>query len=676
MTTTLLNGSHLPYRPDVDGLRAVAVWSVVGFHLFPEMVEGGFVGVDIFFVISGFLISSILLKSIFDNCYSLLDFYGRRIRRIFPSLLTVLLVCILFGWFVLMPDEYRQLGAHAAGGAGFVANIVLWNEAGYFDSAAELKPLLHLWSLGIEEQFYVLWPVLLWLALKKTPASALLLTAVLAGASLLWNVSTVVSHPVATFYSPQTRVWELLCGALLAWQAPHLRGMENSRMYAALKSRPWLTRINDRLLVCRNVHSNTFSILGAALVVYGLYTLNKGSHFPGSVALFPVVGTMLVIFAGKDAWLNRRFLSSRLLVWFGKVSFPLYLWHWPLLSFARILGADVTDIPIRGFVVSTSVVLAWFTYRWIEAPIRAGKNSLALVWAMALVAAAGLGVYANDGLAMRLTDKSRSIAEIFTNPLPTIESFDCGDVIPALRNVQFDLGCRLSKKASPTILFLGDSHMTHYKNAVWKEFSDHPILMVAQTSCLPFASYMFSSEKCKNRYEALIAFVKGSKTLKRIYVSGNWGYLMSGRYDKTGPNWRLAQSPDQQQVTDFLSRGRVFLETSLEGGKQVVFMHDIPNLDFDIRSCYDLRPARLHFGKQGECGLSYANYATRVSGQRDVISKLLSAYPQVTVFDPAALFCDAHICRHQDDALPFYYNGDHVNWFGADKVVKALAQLY
>lgn len=675
MTTAPNNGSHLQYRPDVDGLRAVAVLFVVGFHVFPEMIEGGFIGVDIFFVISGFLITSILLKSISDSSFSLLDFYGRRVRRIFPALLTVLLACILFGWFVLMPDEYKQLGAHAAGGAAFVANFVLWNEAGYFDSAAELKPLLHLWSLGIEEQFYVLWPVLLWQGLKKNRTSGLLVTTALVVGSFLWNVSGVVSYPVPTFYSPQTRVWELLCGALLAWRAPQQPGMENSRLFGALMSRAWFTRINDRLLTYWRMRNNALSVLGSILVGYGLYSLNKSSHFPGSAALFPVVGTMLIIFAGKDAWLNRRALSSRQLIWFGKISYPLYLWHWPLLSFARILGADVTDLPIRCLVVFTSVMLAWFTYRWIEVPIRASKNSIALVWTMTLVGAVGLGVYASDGLPMRLTEKSRSVAEIFTNPLPAIASFDCGDLIPALRNVQFDLGCSLSKNSLPTILFLGDSHMTHYKNAVWKEFADDPILMVAQTSCLPFASYMFSSENCRKRYEAVVAFVKDSKTLKKIYISGNWGYLMSGYYDKTGTNWRLAQTPGQQQITDFLSNGRDFLEMSLDAGKKVVFMQDIPNLDFDIRSCYQLRPTRLHFGKQDECSLSYPNYVTHVSNQREVISKLLSAFPQVTVFDPEAIFCDAKICHYQDDALPLYYNGDHVNWFGAGRVVKVLAEL-
>lgn len=661
MTISTLDGSHLRYRADVDGLRAIAVWSVVGFHVFPELFEGGFIGVDIFFVISGFLISANLLKSISDNSFSFADFYGRRIRRIFPALLTVLLLCLLFGWLALMPDEYKQLGAHAASGAGFVANIALWREAGYFDSAAEVKPLLHLWSLGIEEQFYALWPVLLWLGVKKFRMSALWLIVVSAGLSFLWNLSMVVSQPVATFYLPQTRVWELLCGALLAWHALHVPG--RSRLNALLTAYP-------------TAMVNAVSVLGAAFIAYGMYTLSRTSRFPGSLALLPVVGTMLIIFAGETAWLNRRVLASQAMVWFGKISFPLYLWHWPLLSFSRILGFDATDISTRGFVVTASTALAWLTYRYIEAPIRAKKSSVVLACAMTFVAILGVVVYANDGLPSRLTDTSRKTAEIFTNPLPAVEGVDCGEVIPALRKVQFDLGCTLSRPMAPTILFLGDSHTTHYKNAVWKAFAGYPVLMVAQTSCLPFASYMLASESCKKRYEALADFIKTSGTLKEIYISGNWGYLMSGRYDRTGPNWRLAQPPSQQQTADFIARGQAFLKMSLDAGKHVVFMHDVPNLNFDIKSCYALRPVQLLPKEQGACRLSHEDYTSDVALQRAVISRLLSTYPQVTVFDPAALFCDAQTCRHQDDELPLYYNGDHVNWLGADRVVKELVKLH
>lgn len=191
--------THPKYRADIDGLRAIAVLSVVIFHAFPTMLPGGFVGVDIFFVISGFLISSIILGSLIENKFSFTQFYTSRIKRIFPALILVLVLSHAFGWFALLSDEYKQLGKHIASGAGFMSNFTLWQESGYFDNTAETKPLLHLWSLGIEEQFYIIWPLTLWIAWKyKT--NILTLTLTLATGSLLFNLYHIKQDSTATFF--------------------------------------------------------------------------------------------------------------------------------------------------------------------------------------------------------------------------------------------------------------------------------------------------------------------------------------------------------------------------------------------------------------------------------------------------------------------------------------------
>ncbi len=201
------------YRPDIDGLRAIAVILVIGYHAFPNLVKGGFIGVDIFFVISGYLISTILFTNLWNNKFSLSDFYFRRIRRIFPALIVVMGACLAFGWFALLAGEYKQLGKHIAGGAGFVSNFLLWNESGYFDNTGDTKPLLHLWSLGIEEQFYILWPILLLLASQRG-VNFLVIASTVAGISFSLNL--ISQDGVAGFYSPQTRFWELLVGSALA----------------------------------------------------------------------------------------------------------------------------------------------------------------------------------------------------------------------------------------------------------------------------------------------------------------------------------------------------------------------------------------------------------------------------------------------------------------------------
>jgi peptidoglycan/LPS O-acetylase OafA/YrhL len=203
--------THPKYRADIDGLRALAVLSVIGFHAFSFLNKGGFIGVDIFFVISGFLISTIIFDSLERDSFSFVEFYIRRIKRIFPALLLVLTASFIFGWFVLLPDEYKQLGQHIAGGAGFVSNFILWNESGYFDNAAITKPLLHLWSLGIEEQFYICWPLLLAFVWKRK-WSFVAVTAIIGIISFAVNIYTLNKNSITAFYLPTSRFWELMIG--------------------------------------------------------------------------------------------------------------------------------------------------------------------------------------------------------------------------------------------------------------------------------------------------------------------------------------------------------------------------------------------------------------------------------------------------------------------------------
>jgi len=366
------------YRPDIDGLRAIAVLPVVGFHAFPEWIKGGFVGVDIFFVISGFLISRIIFGSLEQGRFSYVEFYGRRIRRIFPALTLVLSACLLCGSFVLQAAELKQLGQHVAAGAGFVSNFILWSEAGYFDNAANTKPLLHLWSLGIEEQFYIVWPLLLGVAWRYTHA-VFPLTLLIAITSFALNVYAVDSSPIATFYSPLSRAWELMAGSILAYltlRHPH------------------------RLPARQDAHS----LVGLILIVLGIALVSKNSEFPGYWALLPTMGACLVIAAGPGAWLNRALLSQRLMVWIGLISYPLYLWHWPLLSFSHLIEGQTPAAAMRIGAVLTSLFLAWVTYTVLEKPIRFGQHrrikTTAVCGVMVLIGLAGYQSYAREGTAL------------------------------------------------------------------------------------------------------------------------------------------------------------------------------------------------------------------------------------------------------------------------------------
>jgi peptidoglycan/LPS O-acetylase OafA/YrhL len=333
------------YRADIDGLRAIAVVAVVLFHALPQLCPGGFIGVDIFFVISGYLISRLIYENLERGSFTLGGFYLRRIRRIFPALVVMLAAVLATGTIALLNDEFQQLGKHIAAASGFVTNVVLWRESGYFDNSGATKPLLHLWSLGVEEQFYIVWPLLLAIAWWRG-WNLLWIALAAVGISFGLNVAVVHNHPTATFYLPMTRFWELMLGAALA--------------FATLRKQ----------LKPLAPAGNTMAIVGASLIGAGLITVNDGDFYPGCWALLPTSGTTLLIAAGERAAINRWILSNRLLVGIGLISYPLYLWHWPLFSFARIIEGEAPAPPTAAILILVSAALAWLTYRCVEVPTR------------------------------------------------------------------------------------------------------------------------------------------------------------------------------------------------------------------------------------------------------------------------------------------------------------------
>lgn len=391
------------HRPDIDGLRAVAVLAVVGFHAFPSRLAGGFVGVDVFFVISGFLISGIIYSGLRAGRFSYRGFFARRIRRIFPALLTVLSVSLAAGFLLQFPSEFRELGRQTAAGAGFVANLLFWSESGYFDAASQAKPLLHLWSLGIEEQFYIAWPLLLAFFYPRTSRLHWLIAGV-ALASFAWNVLTVRSDPVADFYSPLTRFWELLAGALLAYawvfHGTLSPGFVGRRISAPL----W---------------NESLGWLGAGLLGVCIRAMNESQPFPGWLALLPTLGTLCII-ASPQSWLNRRVLSSRPFVFVGLISYPLYLWHWVLFTLVQHSEQWQATGLGRLPLVALSFVLAWATYIAIEKPIRFGPLAARAVPVLAtlgvVVLCAGLLVNFTRGAAFRYPPAVRDYAAFAYDP--------------------------------------------------------------------------------------------------------------------------------------------------------------------------------------------------------------------------------------------------------------------
>src|SRR3979411_1808541 len=429
MEWPMLSSPSDKYRPDIDGLRAIAVMLVVNFHAFPEAMPGGFIGVDIFFVISGFLITGIIVRELDQQRFSLLAFYNRRIRRIFPALIVVLCATLVLGALWMLPAPYAQLSADVFSSAAFFANIALLLQSGYFNIESAKKPLLHLWSLGIEEQFYLFWPLILMLVARMR-LSILVAASVLGVASFVLNVALIGPNPVATFYLPFTRAWELLAGAVLAcsWNQVRQAGAP----------------------------SNLRASLGILLIAIAAGVLDTKSAFPGWWAILPVAGAALLLSA-PVAGFCRTLLASRPLVWIGLISYPLYLWHWPLLGCFVIIQFGPLTLLERGLIVGLSFALAWLTYRVVESPFRFSRPSplkiAGLCAGMVLIALAGSVIVEGRGFDFRLPPEIRDMADVPTqsSKWPFHES-----LLYLSHEMSFADSC-VDRGRRPLILVWGDS---------------------------------------------------------------------------------------------------------------------------------------------------------------------------------------------------------------------------
>ena len=586
--------THPKYRPDIDGLRAVAVLSVLAFHAFPEVVHGGFIGVDIFFVISGFLISTIIFKSLANRDFSFLEFYSRRVRRIFPALVTVLVVAFVCGWFVLYPDEYRQLGKHIVGGALFFSNFVLWRESGYFDTSADSKPLLHLWSLGIEEQFYIVFPLFAWLVWKGR--LNLLTLAVLGGlVSFLLNIRDVSHDAVRTFYMPQTRIWELMEGCVLALLMIDASGRIGRMEKAAERM---LTRVFYRAkvdVIPAVTLPNLKAWTGALLIVVGLWKISKEMHFPGKWALLPTLGAVFLIWAGPEAFLNRRILSNRILIWVGKISYPLYLWHWILLSYLYILATKMPPVGVRIGALAVAVILSWLTYRLIEKPLRFGgkgrRKTLLLTALMLSVSILGFADYKANGFqtlpflqakkntsqTMALLDKLKQNSMIDERMLSGL----CFQLPPHKNFSFFEKPACLPvspvQEKSPTLLLIGDSHSASLSLGLrpWAMEHGFSFYQISSGSCVLFSDDSSDPECQEYRRRTFEAVTSIHPDI--LLIDMYWAYLIDPvppepNYFKNREHW--------PSYIDYLKNRMRYIATL--GARKVIVVGQVPTWKPDL----------------------------------------------------------------------------------------------
>ena len=498
---SLLSPPFIQYRSDIDGLRAIAVLLVLIFHAFPEALPGGFIGVDVFFVISGFLITGIITRELAFGNFSLLGFYSRRIRRIFPSLIVVLAATLALGWLLMLPAPLAQLGSDIIASAAFFANIALLLQSGYFDIESARKPLLHLWSLGIEEQFYLAWPLVLLLAVRLR-LGILAVASVLGIGSFLLNVALIGSDPVATFYLPFTRAFELLAGAMLVGTSSRISQASGAS----------------------NLRANG----GIVLIAVAGVVLDNHRAFPGWWAMLPVGGTALLLSA-PGAWLNRVVLAARMPVWIGLISYPLYLWHWPLLVFfAAIKFAPLTLLE-RGLVIGLCFVLAWLTVRFIEKPLRFDRSAqgrivgkvAGLCSAMLMISVAGAIVVLGRGFDFRLPPEIRAMANVRTQ-----------DNLWRLHRCLLDLGREMTfasdcidQDQRPLVLVWGDSTAAALVPGLRKaqESRSFGLGQFTSSSCIPALSADISGvPNCRAINDKVLKQIRDARP-DVVLLHGTWG---------------------------------------------------------------------------------------------------------------------------------------------------------
>lgn len=516
------------YRADIDGLRALAVLFVLVFHAWPSVLPAGTMGVDIFFVISGYLITKIILTSLRDGKFSFLEFYARRIRRIFPALIVTLVVSMMAGWLLMTPREYELLGSHIAGGAGFFLNFQLVTEAGYFDVSTQLKPLTHLWSLSVEEQLYLIIPVLLYLSWRGGRNEFKVIVGLLA-LSFAANIR-YLEYREAAFYLLYGRGWEFLVGSVIAYK----------EMFPAPES----GNSDETNVLTGESGSNMLSAAGLFLIAVGLIFVKDLRLFPGWLALLPVVGAALVILSGRSSWIGSSVLGSKALVSIGVISYPLYLWHWSLLSFAKISQRGSISELTSAMLVVVSFPLAYLTYQYVEKPLRFGGKgkikALGLLLAMVLVATCGVVVWKLDGLSMRFPAKIRPAADYRYDLLADGRYRECWleKKAPADGFSPQCIDPAKSDDKSPLVIVWGDSFAARLFPGIRAVIGGNARLgQLSRDACMPIVNVGYAQSNCLESNDFVMAVIRNERP-NTVVLHADWrslGKHGDSKIDPTSP---------------------------------------------------------------------------------------------------------------------------------------------
>lgn len=673
------NSDPFIYRPYIDGLRALAVFPVVLFHAKFPWFEGGFIGVDIFFVISGFLITSIILKEKKNNKFSLFKFYLRRIRRIIPALFFVTLFTIPMAVYLMPASDLKSFSESVFSVIFFVSNFFFWTQGGYFGTASELQPLLHTWSLGVEEQFYIFFPIFLiffWKFKKSYLISTIIVGSILSllmsqmgGNFKYMNLSSI--YPFfklpfewfwqagsASFYLPFGRVWVLMIGSLIAFYFQKNRIIEKP--------------IN-----------NFYSLIGLLLIIFSIIFFSENIQYPSIFTLPPAIGTaLIIIFSTKNTHLN-KILSNRILVNLGLISFSFYLWHQPLLAFARIYFVSNFNLVLSVLIIILSLIFSYFSWKYIEQPFRKQNkisNTKLLTYFfsffLAIFLLSNLLFFKNLSLTSTILPKKISQSMQFLDAKQ-----NCVDIKFAHQDNTEKWFCEIGSDNKPiSFAVIGDSHALAFKpvlNAVALE-KDLKGILTGFSGCIPFLEiYTVRGDQverdCKKLNEKFFNYVKLNK-IKKVFLVARWTYYTDGNYDSSNfshiSKFSNFSSNKKNSRHAFVYGLKKTLEKYEEIGLKIIFLHQVPMQLFSSKNIYAKAIKKDKLNYQNYLYNFSVDYKKHLSFQKfvrdtvDSIDKNL-AFQQVK-FD--SFFCDKQKCLVGTKEGSFYRDSHHLSIFGSLKL--------
>jgi peptidoglycan/LPS O-acetylase OafA/YrhL len=642
---------YIPYREDIDALRGLAVLLVVVYHAFPELIPGGFIGVDVFFVISGYLITSIIFFSIKNNNFSLKEFYARRIRRLFPALITVLLVVLLLGWLVLFPEEYEQLGRHVTKSVIFLLNFSLIKEINYFDVESHYKPLLNLWTLSIEEQYYLFWPliILFFFKIKKNPSYFLVLAFII---SLFINVYFAKDYSQKVYYHTLTRFWQLAAGSLLA---------------------VWLTNYK----VLQNTNNSIKIFVGGGgliLIVFGALWIDGQMVYPGLLAIVPVLGAALVIISNIK--LKQYFGFVKL----GLISYPLYLWHWVIISFLYIYLGRKPEVFALVLAVLLSLTFAHLTHKYIE-QFRYQKSSTPyLILLLIIVGLFGFYIKEKNGLPDRsnMQNYVKKIQHLKREP-PKDDT--CVNYSRGLLDSEqtFDY-CRadldIKSKAKKLIAVIGDSHANVLFAGISKvaRSKGYEVILLANSSCPTLKGFEWGNnnleiDNCKKKIEEILTIIQKEPRIEKIIIATRGPVYIHGEIkgNFTEENITKSLSLVKNQKLTYENYFYGFKNTmqvleNIPNIKKVFYKLENPELDFLPKETIS-RPYDFFGISINRDTISRKLYLQRMSLYRENFFKL--SFSKLLVLDPIEALCDDDICYSKVEDQFLYADDDHFSEFGS-----------